>query len=126
MFEIAKARQLGEPRGFVLEAQYAAAIEELILRFHDRRHVACGDSPVVANGVAREPFRVRGRQAGEILNEELERRLVHVDPATAFVGVLRRAALHDRAPILRVRQSQREARRVAAELVRNLEPMSDQ
>ena len=60
-------------RRVVFEAQHAAAIEQLVLGLHDARQVARHQRAVVEDRLARQPLGVADRQAGEILDQQLQR-----------------------------------------------------
>src|SRR5688572_14892028 len=126
MFEVAESGEVGKLRGVVFEAQHAAAIQQLVLRFHDGRQVACRDGAVVTDRVARESLGIRRRQAAQVLDQELECRRVYFDLTPVITQILRRAALDDRAPFARPGQAQRETGSEPRQLVRYLETMSDQ
>jgi hypothetical protein len=126
LFEVAESGELREPRRVVLEAQHAAAVQQLVLRFHHGRQIARGDGAVVANRIAREPLGVCRRQAAQVLDQQLERGRVDFYSPAGLAQILVGAPLDDGAPIVGRRQAKSETRREARELLRDLEAMADQ
>ena len=116
----------GEARRVGFERQRAAAIQQLVLRREQRLEVVFGERAVVEDGLAREPFDVVQRQAGEIVDQLLDH--LHVDARHAAV-LLRPFARHahdDGVALVLVRHAQREARRQVLELLRQLHLVADE
>jgi hypothetical protein len=118
LLEARHAAEVGEVRGVVLEAEHAAAIEQLVLGLHDARQVARHQRAVVEDRLARQPLGVADRQAGEILDQQLQRLAVGAHLAAVRASPLVGDLLDDAAAFDAVGERQPEARGEVLQLAR--------